>query len=112
MTDTCQTCYGMLYESWTCPECGEAEILTVEHVPTGDHTMETLDFSEIQPIKPYVAPDWFVEFDGSTCRGADINAELVDTEVEIIETDLVGWGYDVIISVTSEWGQSHFLANR
>lgn len=30
-TDTCPTCYGMLYESWTCPECGdEHEPLTVE----------------------------------------------------------------------------------
>ncbi len=74
--------------------------------------METLDFSEIRPIKPYVAPNWFVEIDGSAYRGDDINAELVDTEVEIIETGLMGWGYDVIISVTSEWGTSHFLANR
>ncbi len=74
--------------------------------------METLDFSEIRPIKPYVAPNWFVEVDGSAYRGSDIEAELIDTEVEIIEADVAGWGYDVIISVTSEWGQTHFLANR
>ncbi len=74
--------------------------------------MEALDFSEIRPIKPYVAPYWFIEVDGCACRGGDIDAELVDTEVEIIDADVLGWGYDVIISVTSEWGQLHFLANR
>ncbi len=75
--------------------------------------METLTFSELRLIKPYVAPQWFVEIDGSAITGKGMEAELNDCEVEIIEDDVLGWGYDVIISATNEYGEScHYLANR
>lgn len=75
--------------------------------------MEDLTFSNILLIKPYVGPQWLVEVDGSPITGADVDAELADTEVEIVDTGVRGWGYDAIIAVTTAWGDTYcYLANR
>ncbi len=74
--------------------------------------MEDLTFSRLLPIKPYVAPQWFVEFDGRVLTGVDVDSELQNTEVEILDDDFL-YGYDLIISATDERGESrHYLASR
>ncbi len=75
--------------------------------------MEDLTFSRLLPIKPYVTPQWFVEFDGRVLTGVDVDFELQNTEVEILDDDVLGYGYDLIVSATDERGESrHYLANR
>jgi hypothetical protein len=75
--------------------------------------MEDYTFSAIRNINPYVAPQWLVEVEGSEITGRDLDRELDGCEVEIIEDNVMGWGYDVIIAATAEDGQTYYyLANR
>lgn len=75
--------------------------------------MDDLTFSAIRNINPYVAPQWLVEITGSKITGADVDRELGDCEIEIVDDNVMGWGYDCIIAVTTDFGGTHhYLANR
>ncbi len=75
-------------------------------------TLDTAEYTALRPIKPYVGPQWFVEIDGSEVTGADVDEWLDGCEVEVLDTNVIGWGYQVIIRATADDGATYdYLAN-
>lgn len=68
-------------------------------------------YTKLQPIRPYVSPQWLVEIDGDEVE--DVDAELAEARtVTNLNEYIQGWdGYTTIISTLDEnWETRYYLA--